>query len=101
MDGDSLQAIARKLIGSLRERLRALDIDLEIGDGVAEALAREGYDPVFGARPLRRCLRKALEDPLTDEILAGRLPPGSRAAAVLEEGQIRIRCTEEANSAAR
>ena len=101
LDGDSLQEIARKLIGSLRERLRALDIDLEIGDGVAEALAREGYDPVFGARPLRRCLRKALEDPLTDEILAGRLPPGSRAAAVLEEGQIRIRCTEEANSAAR
>ena len=101
LDGDSLQAIARKLIGSLRERLRALDIDLEIGDGVAEALAREGYDPVFGARPLRRCLRKALEDPLTDEILAGSLPPGSRATAVLEEGQIRIRCTEEANSAAR
>ena len=95
----ALNLIARKLLEGLKERLAALDIRLETEDGVAEALVREGYDPVFGARPLRRSLRRQLEDPLTDLVLAGQLPPGSRAAAVLEEGRIRIRCAETADAA--
>ena len=68
---EALTDIARKLIEGLKERLAALDIALETEEGVPEALVREGFDPVFGARPLRRCLRKTLEDPLTDRILAG------------------------------
>ncbi len=94
LDEEALTLIARKLLEGLRERLAALDIRLEAEDGVAEALAREGRDPDFGARPLRRSLRRQLEDPLTDLILAGSLPPGSRAAVSLEEGRIRIRCAE-------
>ncbi len=97
---EALARIAGKLIDGLVQRLAALEIRLEVEEGVAEALAREGYDPVFGARPLRRCLRRRLEDPLTDRILAGSLPPGSRATAVLEEGQVRILCPETAGSAA-
>jgi ATP-dependent Clp protease ATP-binding subunit ClpC len=97
---EALARIAGKLIDGLVQRLAAMEIRLEVEEGVAEALAREGYDPVFGARPLRRCLRRRLEDPLTDRILAGSLPPGSRATAVLEEGQVRILCPETAGSAA-
>ena len=96
---EALTDIARKLIEGLKERLAALDIALETEEGVPEALVLEGFDPVFGARPLRRCLRKALEDPLTDLILAGRLPPGSRAAATLADGRIQILCPEAAGIA--
>jgi ATP-dependent Clp protease ATP-binding subunit ClpB len=78
-----------------------LDIRPQADEGVAEALARIGFDPAFGARPLRRCLRRSLEDPLTDRILAGDLPPGSTAVAALEAGRICIRCPEPAGSAAR
>ena len=99
LEREALTDIARKLIDGLKERLAALDIALETEEGVAEALVREGFDPVFGARPLRRCLRKALEDPLTDLILAGRLPPGSRAAAALAEGRIQVLCPEAAGIA--
>ncbi len=99
LEPEALTAIARKLIGGLKARLAGLDIILDTEEGVEEALAREGFDPVFGARPLRRCLRKELEDPLTDRILAGSLPPGSRAVAALEEGHIRIRCLEKAGIA--
>ena len=99
LEQEALVSIARKLIDGLKGRLACLDIALETEEGVPEALAREGFDPVFGARPLRRCLRKELEDPLTDRILAGSLPPGSKAVAALEEGHIRIRCPEAAGIA--
>ena len=99
LEREALTDIARKLIDGLKERLAALDVALETEEGVPEALVREGFDPVFGARPLRRCLRKALEDPLTDRILAGSLPPGSRAVAALADGRIRILCPEAAGIA--
>ena len=96
LEEGALVHIAEKLIAGLAARLAAMDIGLTAEEGVAEALVREGYDPVFGARPLRRCLRRKLEDPLTDLILAGRLPPGSLAAAALEDGEIRLRCSAPA-----
>ncbi len=99
LEEESLVRIAQKLIDGLTARLAALDIRLETEEGVPEALARRGCDPVFGARPLRRCLRRWLEDPLTDRLLEGSLPPGSRAIAALEDGHIRIRCPERAGTA--
>ena len=92
LEEEALARIAGKLIAGLAARLAAMDIGLRVEDGVAEALVRESCDPLFGARPLRRCLRRRLEDPLTDLILAGSLGPGSLAEAALEDGEIRLRC---------
>ncbi len=96
LEKESLVRIAGKLIAGLAARLAAMDIGLTVEDGVDETLARAGYDPVFGARPLRRCLRRQLEDPLTDLLLEGSLRPGGQAAVSLEAGQLRIRCASPA-----
>ncbi len=95
LEREDLVRIARKLLDGLKDRLAALDIRLDAADEVPEALVREGCDPLFGARPLRRTLRRTLEDPLTDLLLNGSLPPGGRAEAVLEDGHIRVRCLEK------
>ncbi len=92
LDRAALEQIARKLIAGLTARLAAMDIELRVEEAVPEALVQSSYDPLFGARPLRRCLRRSLEDPLTDLILAGSLPPGSTAVAAAEEGRICLRC---------
>ncbi|MEO5808521.1 MAG: AAA family ATPase, partial [Sphingomicrobium sp.] len=63
------------------ERLRALladrKVSLELTDAARAWLGRTGYDPAYGARPLKRAVQKYLQDPLADEILAGRVPDGA------------------------
>ncbi len=87
LEQEQLVRIAQKLTKGLKDRLAALDVELEIAEGVPETLAREGFDPVFGARPLRRTLRRLLEDPLTDLLLAGTLRPGCLALVTLRDGK--------------
>ena len=67
--------------------LKALEIRLETEDGVAEALVREGYDPLFGARPLRRVLRDCLEDPAARLLLEGRVRAGDSLLLTVREGE--------------
>ncbi|HRZ66390.1 MAG TPA: hypothetical protein P5133_15785, partial [Spirochaetia bacterium] len=55
------------------------------------ALAERGYDPAYGARPMRRLLQSAVEDALSEEILGGRLGPGSTAVVELKGGELRVR----------
>ena len=53
-------------------------IELDLTDAARAWLGRVGYDPVYGARPLKRAVQKYLQDPLADEILAGRVHDGSK-----------------------
>jgi ATP-dependent Clp protease ATP-binding subunit ClpB len=63
------------------ERLRALLADrkivLDLDEEAVHWLAEKGYDPVYGARPLKRAIQKHLQDPLAEKILAGEIPDGS------------------------
>ena len=61
----------------LTERLASRNITLDLDDGAKGWLADEGYDPVFGARPLKRVIQRALKDQLADMILAGDVLDGS------------------------
>jgi ATP-dependent Clp protease ATP-binding subunit ClpB len=61
----------------LRARLAEQDLQIEIDDNALTALVNEGYDPVYGARPLKRVIQKRIENPLAQRILAGEFPPGS------------------------
>ncbi len=63
-------------------------IRLELSDGARAWLGRVGYDPVYGARPLKRAVQKYLQDPLADAILRGEIPDG--AAVQVEEGEGRL-----------
>ena len=81
--------IAQKLLKELEERLNGNGINLTFAPEVAQAVAEAGFDPVYGARPLKRELRKKVEDPLSQMILEGRLEKGKEYV-----GEISIRNSE-------
>ena len=56
-----------------------------------ELLAREGFDPVYGARPLKRVVQKRLANPLAQKILAGEVPDGARVQVGVEKGEVVFR----------
>ena len=62
----------------LAERLREQRIDLHVSQKAKEYLAEAGYDPLYGARPLKRTIQNLVQNPLAKRILAGEVPEGSR-----------------------
>jgi ATP-dependent Clp protease ATP-binding subunit ClpC len=75
-------------LARLREQIEPLGITLELTDEVHELLAREGYDPAYGARPLRRALRRLLEDPLAERTLQREDDEPLAIVAELEDDKI-------------
>ena len=74
---DDLRQIVEIQFGSLRERLADRKIDVELTEDAIDWLTENGYDPVYGARPLKRLLQTAVANPLTSRVLEGDLPEGS------------------------
>jgi ATP-dependent Clp protease ATP-binding subunit ClpB len=72
----------------LRVRLSERHLDLELTEAAKEYIAREGYDPVYGARPLKRFLQRHLETVLSRQILAGTIPENSLVAVSFKKGQL-------------
>jgi ATP-dependent Clp protease ATP-binding subunit ClpB len=72
----------------LRVRLSERHLELELTEAAKEYIAREGYDPVYGARPLKRFLQRHLETALSRQILAGTIPENSRVTVDLRKGQL-------------
>ncbi len=70
----------------LRHRLADQEIAIELEQNAIDALVEEGYDPVYGARPLKRVIQKRIENPLAQRILAGDFPPGSTVQVSLQNG---------------
>ncbi|MCB1876747.1 MAG: AAA family ATPase, partial [Chromatiales bacterium] len=73
---EQIRAIASLQIDLLAKRMRAREMDLHVTDVALDHLGAAGYDPVYGARPLKRAIQQQLENPLAQEILAGRFGPG-------------------------
>lgn len=73
---DQVQAIAEIQLSRVRERLADKKISLEFSSAAMEHLARVGYDPVFGARPLKRAIQQLIETPLSKKIIAGEIQDG-------------------------
>jgi ATP-dependent Clp protease ATP-binding subunit ClpB len=76
LDESQLRQIARLLIANVERRVTEAGLTLQVTDDALTLLAREGYDPVYGARPLRRAIQRQLENPLARRILAGEVKPG-------------------------
>jgi len=76
LDDEQLIDIARIQVGLLAERLAGRDIKLEVSKDTVAALAKVGFDPAYGARPLKRAIQRRLENPLAGEILSGRYQSG-------------------------
>jgi ATP-dependent Clp protease ATP-binding subunit ClpB len=90
LDEKHIKSIAKIQLGHLEKRLAAMDLKLEVGDGVLAELAHVGFDPVFGARPLKRAIQSAIENPLAKEILEGRFAPKDVIRVTSAGGKIRF-----------
>jgi ATP-dependent Clp protease ATP-binding subunit ClpC len=90
LDRAQILAIVELMIDMVRRELEEKQIDIEITDAAKEYLGEKGFDPVLGARPLRRLIQNEVEDILSDEILSGRLKRGDVAIIDMEEGKIVI-----------
>ena len=86
-----IEEIVELLIAELRQRLAAKRVELVIAAPARRHLARAGFDPVYGARPLKRFLQREIETPLARLLVAGDLPEGTRVEVVLDEGQLAVR----------
>ena len=86
-----LEQILELELNDVRSRLGDQQISLEVRKDAREYLMEKGYDPKYGARPLRRVLQKDIEDPLSLDILKGRFLPGSTAIAYVRDGKLLFR----------
>ena len=77
LDAQHIAAIAGIQLQVLEKRLARMDLSLRVSDAALAELAKVGFDPVFGARPLKRAIQQRIENPLAREILEGRYPPKS------------------------
>ncbi len=84
---DDLKQIIELLLNDVRERLADRKVDLELTDASKEALVQEGYDPVYGARPLRRTIERRVANPLSRRILAGDFAEGDTALVDYVDGE--------------
>jgi len=72
----------------VRERLKEHDISLQVDPAARQLLAAEGYDPVYGARPLKRTIQREVENSLAERMLEGKLLPGSSAIVSAQDGEV-------------
>ena len=88
LDEKHIKSIAKIQLGLLEQRLASLDMKLEVSDAVLAELADTGFDPIYGARPLKRAIQSAIENPLAKEILEGRFAPKDTILVNLKDGRV-------------
>ncbi len=85
---DDLKHIVEIQLGRLTKRLEQQKIALELSDSAKKLIAREGYDPVYGARPLKRAIQKEILDPLSIDILEGKVREGQTVHVDAKNGAL-------------
>lgn len=90
LDAANIASIAKIQLRLLQQRLEKMDLEMVVTDAALAELAKVGFDPVFGARPLKRAIQQRIENPLSRLLLEGKFPPKSRIEVsvdpVLEPG---------------
>ena len=92
---EDLGAIIELLVGQELSRLAERGLKIELSESARQALVKEGYDPVYGARPLKRVLQRKVENPLARELLAGRFPEGTTVVVDYADGEYTFRAAGE------
>jgi ATP-dependent Clp protease ATP-binding subunit ClpB len=88
LEKSQIKGIADIQIKTLTNRLKSVNLDLSVSDEVFDMIVDRGYDPIFGARPLKRSIQQLLENPLSQKILHGDFKPGSVINATSVNGEI-------------
>ncbi|POR49472.1 ATP-dependent Clp protease ATP-binding subunit ClpB [Paraburkholderia eburnea] len=85
---DNIESIAKIQLQRLRERLEKLDMELVVSDAALGKIADVGYDPLFGARPLKRAIQQEIENPVAKLILAGKFGPKDVIPVEVQDGKL-------------
>ena len=88
---DAIKRIAEIQMRYLHDRLAERKISISVSDSVKELIARKGYDPVFGARPIKRTIQRLIEDPLSRQILSGEFGEGDTVKMDVSDGAVVFR----------
>ena len=83
---DEIKSITVNMLNTLKNRLKQMDIEIDFTDSVVEKLSEIGYDPYYGARPLRRVIQTEIEDKLSEKILDGSIKGGNKAKCDYNDG---------------
>ena len=83
-----IRSIARIQLANLDRRLSDNNLKLELSDNAMQQLAEVGFDPVYGARPLKRAIQRSIENPLAEAILSGRYKPGDTIKVDVRDGEL-------------
>jgi len=85
---DQVRGIAEIQVQLLQKRLDDNDLHLHLGEGVLDKIANLGFDPVYGARPLKRAIQQRIENPLAQKVLSGAYAPGDAINIDIEDGEL-------------
>jgi ATP-dependent Clp protease ATP-binding subunit ClpC len=87
---DEIKEIAKKLLEGLKTRLKENEIEADISDSALEQIASIGFDPTYGARPLRRAIQSDIEDMLAEKMLDGTIKKGDKIIVAFKDEKFDI-----------
>jgi ATP-dependent Clp protease ATP-binding subunit ClpC len=85
---EELKQIAGLIISDTEKNVQTREMDLKVDEAAKEIIVKEGYEPKFGARPLRRAVQRLIENPLSNDIISGKFKTGDAILAKGEKGKI-------------
>ena len=85
---EEIKQISRLMLNALVKRIADIGITIEFDESAVELVSKNGFDPVYGARPIRREIQRSCEDAFTGQMLEGRITKGDRVVATAEDGKI-------------
>jgi ATP-dependent Clp protease ATP-binding subunit ClpB len=88
LDDKNIGAIAKIQLKILEQRLNRMDMQLNVSEAALHKIAEAGYDPVYGARPLKRAVQQGIENPLSKMILEGRFGPKDTITVNVKDGEL-------------
>jgi ATP-dependent Clp protease ATP-binding subunit ClpC len=91
---ENLMHIVDLEVGKVLARVKTKEVQVELGESAKEFLIEKGYDPQYGARPMRRAVERYLEDPFAEELLRGNVKPGETVHVVADNGKLVFRAVE-------
>ncbi len=94
---DDIREIARRMLKSLDKRMKDMDMSVAVTDAAVAEIAKEGFDPVYGARPLRRAIQSKIEDALAEKLLEGGFKAGDTIVVDAADGEFTFAKQESAS----
>ncbi|MGO1468574.1 MAG: ATP-dependent Clp protease ATP-binding subunit [Tissierella sp.] len=90
LEEDQVKQIVDIMVDDLEKRMKKLDINISVSEETKEEISKEGFDPIYGARPLERTIRKMIEDQLAEEMLKGNLSKEDNIIIKTEDGKLKF-----------